>query len=68
MAAIQSQEEKFIHMTQEPVPHLICELAGPTIISMLVTSFYNMADTFFVGQVGTSATGAVGVSLSLIHI
>ena len=44
MAAIQSQEEKFIHMTQEPVQHLICELAGPTIISMLVTSFYNMAD------------------------
>ena len=68
MAAIQSQEEKFIHMTQEPVPHLICELAGPTIISMLVTSFYNMADTFFVGQVGTSATGAVGVSFSVMAV
>ncbi len=68
MAAIQSQEEKFIHMTQEPVQHLICELAGPTIISMLVTSFYNMADTFFVGQVGTSATGAVGVSFSVMAV
>ena len=68
MGATQTQEEKFIHMTQEPVPHLICELAGPTIISMLVTSFYNMADTFFVGQVGTSATGAVGIAFSVMAV
>ena len=43
------QEEKYIYMTKTPVPRLIGELAVPTIISMLVTSFYNMADTFFVG-------------------
>ena len=47
---------------------LICRLAVPTIISMLVTSFYNMADTFFVARIGTSATAAVGVSFALMAI
>lgn len=40
-------EEKRIYMTEEPVKKLVCRLAVPTILSMLVTSFYNMADTFF---------------------
>lgn len=56
-------------MTQPPVQKLICKLAFPCIISMLVTSFYNMADTFFVGMLNnTSATGAVGVVFSLMAI
>ena len=37
-------------MLETPVSRLIPVLAVPTIISMLVTSFYNMADTFFVGM------------------
>ncbi|MEA5012532.1 MAG: MATE family efflux transporter [Angelakisella sp.] len=61
-------EEKFIQMTQTPVAPLIFRLAVPTIISMLVTSVYNMADTFFVGKLGTSATGAVGVVFPLMAI
>ena len=55
-------------MTQTPIPKLICQLAVPTIISMLVTSFYNMADTFFVGKINTSATAAVGVVFPLMAI
>ena len=39
-------------MTEAPIPGLIGRLAVPTIISMLGSSFYNMADTFFVGQTG----------------
>lgn len=35
---------------------------------MLITSIYNMADTFFVSQLGTSATGAVGVVFSLMAL
>ncbi len=35
---------------------------------MLITSFYNMADTFFVGQIGTTATAAVGVIFPLMSI
>ncbi len=63
-----TQEEKFEHMTNTPVKNLICSLAVPTIISMLITSIYNMADTFFVGQINTSATAAVGVAFSLMTI
>ena len=51
-----SQEEKFKMMTDDPLPSVIIRLAIPTMISMLVTAFYNMADTFFVGQISTSAT------------
>lgn len=60
--------EKFIYMTTEPVPRLVTSLAVPTIISMLITSFYNMVDTFFVGRINTSATAAVGVVFSLMAI
>ena len=62
------QEEKYIYMTETPVPRLIGELAVPTIISMLVTSFYNMADTFFVGKLNTQSTAAVGIVFSVMAI
>ena len=65
----EKQEQKFHQMTEEPVGQLICRLALPCIISMLVTAFYNMADTFFVGMLkSNSATGAVGVVFSLMAI
>lgn len=63
-----SQDEKYRMMTEAPIPGLIGRLAVPTIISMLITSFYNMADTFFVGRIGTSATAAVGVAFPLMAV
>ena len=63
-----SQDEKYRMMTENPIPGLIGRLAVPTIISMLVTSFYNMADTFFVGRIGTSATAAVGVAFPVMAV
>lgn len=63
-----TQEEKQNLMIHAPIPGLVTRLAIPTIISMLVTSFYNMADTFFVGQIGTSATAAVGVVFPLMSV
>ena len=64
-----AQDEKFIKMTQAPVKGLIVRMAVPTIISMLVTSIYNMADTYFVGQLNnTSATGAIGIVFPLMAI
>ena len=63
-----TQEEKFTKMTTEPVQSLVGKLAVPTILSMLVTSFYNMVDTYFVGKINTSASGAVGVVFSLMAI
>ena len=61
-------DEKYTQMTQAPVEKLICKLAVPTICSMLITSLYNMADTFFVSKINPSATGAVGVVFSLMAI
>lgn len=55
-------------MLETPVDRLILTLAAPTIASMLVTSIYNMADTYFVSQLNTSASGAVGVVFSLMAI
>ena len=55
-------------MLEAPIPSLVTRLAIPTVISMLVTSIYNMADTFFVSQLGTSASGAVGIVFSLMAI
>ena len=42
---------KYKKMTEEPVEKLVIKMAIPTIISMLITSFYNMADTFFVSRI-----------------
>lgn len=64
-----SADEKYIQMTQTPVEPLICKLAVPTVISMLITTIYNMADTFFIGKLNsTSASGAVGVAFALMSI
>ena len=59
---------QFRRMTETPIPQLVLSLAAPTILSMLITSIYNLADTFFVGQISTSASGAVGIVSSLMAI
>lgn len=64
----QRRQAHYRIMTETPVPSLVTRLAIPTIISMLVTSIYNMADTFFVAQLGTSAAGAVGIVFSIMAI
>lgn len=65
----EKQMKKFEQMTQAPVGRTICRLAVPCIISMLVTAFYNMADTFFVGLLkSNAATGAVGVVFSMMAL
>ena len=66
--AKQTAQEKFLEMTTAPVERLIARLAVPTIISMLITTIYNMADTFFIGMISTAASGAVGVSFSIMAI
>lgn len=63
-----SASGQYAKMTETPVPKLILSLGIPTTVSMLVTSFYNMADTFFVGRIGTSASGAIGVVFGLMAI
>ena len=63
------QNAKFIKMTTEPIEKLIVKLAIPTIISMLVTSFYNLVDTLFVRQLeNDSMVAAVGIIMPLMSI
>ena len=61
-------EENYIRMTEQPVRSLILQLATPTIISMLITSFYNMTDTIFVSRLGTENSAAVGIVYSIMSI
>ena len=64
----QNSNQKYIQMTQTPVEKLIIQLAIPSIISMLITTVYNAADTFFIGQISTSASAAVGVCFSMMSV
>ncbi|MBR6669061.1 MAG: MATE family efflux transporter [Clostridia bacterium] len=63
-----SSAERAKMMLSAPVSRIIPRLAIPTIISMLITSIYNMADTYFVSQISTAASGAVGVVFSVMGI
>lgn len=60
-----STDEKFSQMTETPIRPLIIRLAVPTVISNLISTIYNAADTFFIGLISTSASAAVGVAFSL---
>jgi putative MATE family efflux protein len=64
-ASAQAQYDK---MTKTPVNRLVLQLGLPTTVSMLVTNVYNMADTFFVSKLGTSASGATGIVFALMAI
>lgn len=55
-------------MTESPVFGLVLRLSIPTTFSMLITSIYNLVDTFFVSSLGNAATGAVGVVFSIQSI
>lgn len=60
--------DNFTFLTQAPIPRVVLTMAVPTIISMLVTGLYNIVDTYFVGQINTQATAAVGVTFSMMFI
>ncbi len=55
------KEAKYIEMTTEPVEKLVLKFAIPAIITMLITSVYNVVDTMYVGRISTQATAAVGI-------
>lgn len=63
--AMNSSEVYYKKMTETPVSRLIITLGIPTTISMLVTSLYNMADTYFVGTLGESQQAATGILFTL---
>ncbi len=62
------QSAQYKKMTESPIPSLIIRLSIPSIISMLINNIYNLVDTAFVGRLGTSASGAVGVVFGFMAI
>ncbi len=68
MEKTKSSDAKYIKMTETPIPRLIISLGIPTTISMLITNIYNMADTYFVSQLSTSAGGAASVVFGIMAI
>ncbi len=55
-------------MTNTNVKKLVTLLAIPTVISMLVTAIYNVADTFFVSRISDSASAAISIVFSLMTL
>ncbi|MBP5491973.1 MAG: MATE family efflux transporter [Clostridiales bacterium] len=68
MAEKTHDQKQYKKMTESPVCPLILKLAVPTTVSMLVTGIYNTADTYFVSQLGKSASAAVSVVFSLMAL
>ncbi|MBT1181904.1 MATE family efflux transporter [Bifidobacterium sp. CP2] len=61
-------DAKYHEMTEKPVKPLILRLCIPAVVSNLVTTAYNLTDTFFIGQLGTSQSGAIGIAFSIMTI
>jgi putative MATE family efflux protein len=61
-------DAKYEKMTAAPVERLVLGLAVPTITIMMISALYNMADTYFVGSLGTSAVAGVGVAFPLMNV
>lgn len=66
--AMHQRTDNYTYLTQAPVRRVILTMGAPTIVSMLVTSLYNMADTYFVGKINTQATAAVGVTFAAMSV
>ncbi len=61
-------EAEYRRMTESSVAKLVIALSIPTVMSQMITSIYNMADTFFVTRLGDSAVGAVSIVYALQSI
>ncbi len=65
---MEAKQSKYEMMTQGKIPAIVSRLAFPSIVSVLITSIYNLADTAFVGKISTQATAAVGVVFAYMSL
>lgn len=65
---MKAKRDNYTFLTQAPVHRVIFTMALPTIISMLSTSMYNLADTYFVGSINTQSVAAVGISFCMMAV
>lgn len=61
-------KDKYDKLANAPVKSLIASLAVPTIITMLVSAVYNMADSFFVGKIDTTSVASIGIVFSVMTL
>lgn len=62
------EQQQYLKMTTTPIPKLVVLLSIPSIVSMIITSVYNTADAYFVSQISTAASGAVGIVLPMMAL
>ena len=55
-------------MTETPIGRLLMKLSLPTIANMLLTSVYNMTDTYFVTSLGDGAIAGIGIVYAIQSI
>lgn len=65
---MESRDEKYLTMTTRPVQGLIVKFAIPAIVSMLITSIYNLVDTFFAGRLDTQSVASLGIVFSYMSL
>lgn len=62
---VEQAQKQHLKMTEDKIPPLILRLALPSTVGMLVTALYSLADAFFVSELGTEASAAVGVTFAI---
>lgn len=62
------QNKKMELLGNAPIQKALLALGLPTMIGMLINALYNLADTYFVGGLGTDQMGAVTVAFPLGQI
>ena len=62
------ETDNYTFLTHAPVHKVIFTMAVPTIVSMLSTSMYNLADTYFVSSINTQSVAAVGISFCMMAV
>ncbi|HEX3077147.1 MAG TPA: MATE family efflux transporter [Lachnospiraceae bacterium] len=62
MSKEKNDSKKRIYLLkEEKVPKALLKLGIPTMLGMITSAFYNLADTFFVSRLGTAQVGAVSL-------
>lgn len=63
-----SKTDNYQFLTTGSVGKVILTMAVPTIISMMVSSIYNLVDSYYVGMLNTQATAAVGLVFPVMSL
>lgn len=65
----EKREERYLRMTTGKIYPLLVRMAIPSMVGMIVSTVYNMTDTFWVGKLNDAAlTASVGVVFTFVSI